>query len=73
MKPTLIGYGGPAPLAVIFWREPGKDEASFKSICYDEQDVINMYKRHTTKGDFYNKLMPSVQMVNSKEPVQQVA
>ena len=63
----------PAPLAVIFWREPGKDEASYKTICYDEQDVITMCKRHTTDGDFYNKLVPSVQMVNGKEPMQQVA
>lgn len=35
--------------------------------------MINMYKRHTTDGDFYNKLAPSVQVVNEEKPVHQVA
>ena len=68
-----IGYGGPTPLAIIFWYEPGEDTASYKTVCFDEQDVMAMYERHTTDGDFYNKLVPSVQMVDEKEPVQQVA
>lgn len=69
----FVGYGGPAPLAIIFWYEQGESEPSYHTICYDEAQVIAMYKRHTTDGDFYNKLEPSVQLVDSKEPMQQVA
>lgn len=61
---TFIGFGGPAPLAIIFWYKPGEDEPSYKTVCYDEQDVIAMHNHHTTPGDFYNELESSVQLVN---------
>lgn len=68
-----IGYGGPAPLAIIFWYEQGESEPLCKTVCYDEAEVIAMYKRHTTDGDFYNKLEPSVQLVDRNESMQRVA
>lgn len=60
-----IGYGGPAPLAIIFWYKPNykEERSSYKTVCYDEQEIIDMYKRHTTAGDFYSTLIPSLQMV----------
>lgn len=66
-----IGYGGPEPLAIIFWYEPGEDEPSYKTICYSEDDVIAMDKRHKTPSDFYSNLRPSIQLVGDALRVQQ--
>ncbi|MCH7321757.1 hypothetical protein LZ480_07605 [Solibacillus sp. MA9] len=73
MKPILMGFNGVSPLAIIFWYKPGEETPFCKTICYDEDDVIAMHNRHTTPGDFYNKLEPSVHLVDSNEPLQQVA
>lgn len=66
-----VGYGGPVPLAIIFWY--AGDQAKCKTICYDEQDVMEMYQRHTTPGDFYSMLRPSIQLVGEPQCVQQIA
>lgn len=56
-----IGYGGPEPLAIIFWYK--EETPVCKTICYDEQDVITMHDRHKTVGDYYNVLRPSLQLL----------
>lgn len=58
----LIGYGGPEPLAIIFWYNE-MNEGVCKTICYTEEDVMNMNDRHKTNGDLYNTLKPSLQLV----------
>ncbi|WP_341320848.1 hypothetical protein NSQ62_14515 [Solibacillus sp. FSL H8-0523] len=73
MKPTLIGYNGPPPLAIIFWYEAGEDEPSYKTVCYDEQDVEQMYKLHTAPVGLYSTLRPSVHLVDSGNTAEQAA
>lgn len=63
-----VGYDGPPPLAIILWYKPGEDRASYKTLCYDEQAVINMERRHTTPGDLYSTLKPSIHLIG--EPLQ---
>lgn len=56
-----LGYGGPEPLAIIFWYK--EDEAYCKTVCYTEEEVNTMYKRHLTEGDMYNTFKPSIRLV----------
>lgn len=60
-----LGYGGPVPLAIIFWYKG--DMAYSKTICYTEDEVKDMYERHLTPGDIYSKMRPSINLV--KEPL----
>lgn len=62
-----LGFNGPKPLAVVFFREKNDDESKYKKICYEEQDLIDLYNVFKTPGSFYSKLIPSVQMVGDIE------
>ena len=62
-----IGYNGPQPLAIIFWRKG--DEHVSKTICYDESEVIHMYERHNTPGDMYNELIASIHYIPSEKAI----
>ena len=62
-----IGYNGPQPLAIIFWRKG--NEHVCKTICYDESEVINMYERHNTLGDMYNELTASIHYIPSEKAI----
>ncbi|MCT6926338.1 hypothetical protein [Metasolibacillus sp.] len=64
---TYLGYNGPAPLAIILWYKPNRDKPSYRTICFDEGDVINMYERYTTPSDMYSKLKPSIHII---EPIE---
>lgn len=69
MEPTFLGFGGPTPLAIIIWSENG--ESKYKTVCYDESEVIFMYNRHQNSGDFYSKLTPTIHYM-AKNEVQEV-
>ena len=58
-----IGYDGQKPLAVIEWSEKGHNEPSYKTFCYDEEEVIKMYQIYNTKGSFYATLIPTITKV----------
>ena len=68
-----MGFDGPLPLAIIFWYKPNEDEPSYKTVCYDEQDVEQMYKLHTAPVGLYSTLRPSVHLVDSDKVAEQAA
>lgn len=61
MKPTLIGFNGVKPHAIILWYKG--EQATSKTICYDEQELQQALARHNTPGDFYNTLEPSIHLM----------
>lgn len=67
MKPTLIGFNGPTPYAIILW------SGKYKTICYDKQELQEALERQTTPGDFFNSLEPSVHILEGGKIEQRTA
>ncbi|MFJ6210569.1 hypothetical protein [Lysinibacillus sp. NPDC092081] len=64
MIPTFLGYGV-TPYAVIIWRDG--DEAKYRTICNDDEDIERMLDRHKEPSDFYHKYEPRVYYTAQKE------
>ncbi|KYG89017.1 hypothetical protein A0U40_13400 [[Bacillus] sp. KCTC 13219] len=64
---TYLGYNGPPPLAIILWYKPNEDKPSSKTVCFDEQQVIDVYNRYLTPSDMYSKLKPSIHIIEPNE------
>lgn len=67
MKPTLIGFNGLIPYAIILW------SGKYKTICYNEQEYLSALARHKTPGDFYYKLEPSIHLMEGEGRVKSTA
>lgn len=52
MTPTFIGFGPTKAYAVIFWKK--NDDLIAKTVCYNEQDVSEMFGKFVTPGSLYN-------------------
>lgn len=50
MKPTLIGFDGPIPYAVVVVQR--EDARRFKQICYDEAELALVHKRFTKEDQY---------------------
>lgn len=52
MKPTFIGFGPTTAKAVIFWLKDG--DIVSKTVCYNEQDLQDMFEKHSAPGSLYS-------------------
>lgn len=65
MKPTIMYNGNITPYAVIKWFVDG--EARYRTICYDDTELVAAIQRRNTPGDFYYR-MPYQIVMHTPEP-----
>lgn len=51
------------PVAIVFWIKD--NEPRFKTVCFDENDVLRAMERSRTKDDFYYGMQYTVAMNES--------
>jgi hypothetical protein len=61
---NLIGFDGPEPHSVIFWRVNGDNHA--KTICYSLEEEQTALERLNTAGDYYNQFDQAVVIDNNE-------
>lgn len=58
MKPILIGFDAPEPLAIVIVN-PMNGSRRFKQICYDQQDLDNVFDRFPHQDGYVLEVLMS--------------
>lgn len=64
VKPLFLYNGNITPYAVVFWYKPGEDEPSYRTVCYDQKELLDAVKRQKMPGDFYYGMKYRVENYN---------
>lgn len=55
-------YLSSTPYAIVFWTKRGELEASCKTICYSEEDIMECVKRNADPKGMYSKYLMSIHL-----------